>query len=36
MINSIDDIKLGIIGSGYVGLPLALEYSKKRIEIGFD
>ena len=36
MINSIDDIKLGIIGLGYVGLPLALEYSKKRIVIGFD
>ena len=35
MINSIDDIKLGIIGLGYVGLPLALEYSKK-IVIGFD
>jgi len=32
MINTIKDIKLGIIGLGYVGLPLALEFSKNRIE----
>ncbi len=36
MINSIKKIKLGIIGLGYVGLPLALEFSKKRKVIGFD
>ena len=36
MINSNKDIKLGIIGLGYVGLPLALEFSKKRNVIGFD
>ena len=29
MINKIKDIKLAIIGLGYVGLPLALEFSKK-------
>ena len=28
--------KIGIIGLGYVGLPLALEFSKKNIVIGFD
>jgi nucleotide sugar dehydrogenase len=30
------DIKLGVIGLGYVGLPLAVEFSKKRKVIGFD
>ena len=30
------DLKLAIIGLGYVGLPLALEFSKKKIVIGFD
>lgn len=29
-------IKLAIIGLGYVGLPLFLEFSKKRNTIGFD
>ena len=29
-------IKLAIIGLGYVGLPLALEFGKKRNVIGFD
>ena len=28
--------KLGIIGLGYVGLPLAIEFGKKRNVIGFD
>lgn len=36
MINSISDIKLAIIGLGYVGLPLAVEFGKKRDVIGFD
>ena len=31
MINKIKDLKLAIIGLGYVGLPLALEFSKKKI-----
>ena len=30
------DLKLAIIGLGYVGLPLALEFAKKKIVIGFD
>ena len=30
------DINLAVIGLGYVGLPLALEFSKKRKVIGFD
>ena len=36
MINSNKELKLAIIGLGYVGLPLALEFSKKRSVIGFD
>ena len=28
--------KIAIIGLGYVGLPLAVEFSKKRDVIGFD
>ena len=31
-----EDINLGVIGLGYVGLPLALEFAKKRKVIGFD
>jgi len=30
------DIKLAIIGLGYVGLPLALEFAKKKKVVGFD
>ena len=30
------DIQIGIIGLGYVGLPLAVEFSKKFPVIGFD
>ena len=36
MINSNKDLRLAIIGLGYVGLPLALEFAKKRSVIGFD
>ena len=36
MINAIKDIKVAIIGLGYVGLPLALEFAKKRKVTGFD
>jgi UDP-N-acetyl-D-galactosamine dehydrogenase len=32
----LSDIKLGIIGLGYVGLPLAVEFGKKRPVLGFD
>jgi len=30
------DLKLAIIGLGYVGLPLAVEFGKKRAVVGFD
>jgi UDP-N-acetyl-D-glucosamine/UDP-N-acetyl-D-galactosamine dehydrogenase len=36
MINKSKDLQLAIIGLGYVGLPLALEFAKKRKVIGFD
>jgi len=36
MISESKNLKLAIIGLGYVGLPLALEFSKKREVIGFD
>ncbi len=36
MIKSINEIKLGILGLGYVGLPLAVEFAKKRRVVGFD
>ncbi|MHC5347857.1 Vi polysaccharide biosynthesis UDP-N-acetylglucosamine C-6 dehydrogenase TviB [Metapseudomonas furukawaii] len=32
----IEDVKLAIIGLGYVGLPLAVEFGKKRPVVGFD
>jgi UDP-N-acetyl-D-galactosamine dehydrogenase len=32
----IKDIKLAIIGLGYVGLPLAVEFGRKRSVVGFD
>ena len=33
---STKDLKLAIIGLGYVGLPLAVEFGKSRAVIGFD
>jgi UDP-N-acetyl-D-galactosamine dehydrogenase len=36
MINDIENLNLAIIGLGYVGLPLALEFAKKKSIIGFD
>ena len=33
---TLDQIKLAIIGLGYVGLPLAIEFAKKRDVLGFD
>jgi UDP-N-acetyl-D-galactosamine dehydrogenase len=36
MINKNEDLKLAIIGLGYVGLPLALEFAKKKSTIAFD
>ena len=31
-----EDLKLAVIGLGYVGLPLAAEFAKYRPVIGFD
>ena len=36
MHESLTDIKIGIIGLGYVGLPLAVEFGKKFPVLGFD
>ena len=33
---TIDNIKIAIIGLGYVGLPLAVEFGKKYTTVGFD
>lgn len=33
---SIDHKKIGVIGLGYVGLPLAVEFGKSRSVLGFD
>lgn len=32
----LEDVKLAVIGLGYVGLPLAIEFGKYRSVIGFD
>ncbi len=32
----LDDVKLAVLGLGYVGLPLAVEFGKKRSVVGFD
>jgi UDP-N-acetyl-D-galactosamine dehydrogenase len=32
----LENLKLAIIGLGYVGLPLAVEFGKKRSVVGFD
>ncbi|MBC7203622.1 MAG: Vi polysaccharide biosynthesis UDP-N-acetylglucosamine C-6 dehydrogenase TviB, partial [Pusillimonas sp.] len=32
----IADVKLAVVGLGYVGLPLAVEFGKKRPVLGFD
>ena len=36
MIKKKEDLKIAVIGLGYVGLPLAIEFSKKKNVIGFD
>ena len=33
---SLSDVRIGIIGLGYVGLPLAVEFGKKFPTLGFD
>ena len=36
MINKLEESKIAVIGLGYVGLPLAVEFSKKYPVVGFD
>ena len=30
------DLRIAVVGLGYVGLPLAVEFGRKRSVIGFD
>jgi UDP-N-acetyl-D-galactosamine dehydrogenase len=32
----LEDVKLAVVGLGYVGLPLAVEFGKQRAVVGFD
>ncbi len=32
----LDELKIAVIGLGYVGLPLAVEFGKQRDVVGFD
>ena len=36
MLHASNEIKIAIIGLGYVGFPLAVEFGKKYPTIGFD
>ncbi|MBC6445397.1 MAG: nucleotide sugar dehydrogenase, partial [Alphaproteobacteria bacterium GM202ARS2] len=36
MVHSLDEVRLGIVGLGYVGLPLAVEFGKTFDVVGFD
>lgn len=36
MFMNLSDIKLAVVGLGYVGLPLAVEFGKHRSVVGFD
>lgn len=33
---NLDNARIGIIGLGYVGLPLAVEFGKRYPTVGFD
>lgn len=33
---NINDLKIAVIGLGYVGLPLAVEFGKQHSVVGFD
>src|SRR5262245_6710352 len=35
-LSSLEDTRIGIIGLGYVGLPLAVEFGKRYPTVGFD
>ena len=32
----LEDLKIAVIGLGYVGLPLAVEFGRMRSTVGFD
>jgi len=32
----LEDVNLAVVGLGYVGLPLAVEFGKKMRVVGFD
>ena len=34
--NLLNKIKLAVVGLGYVGLPIAVEFGKKRKVVGYD
>ena len=34
--NNLNDVKIAVIGLGYVGLPLAVEFGKAKRTLGFD
>ncbi|MCI4412110.1 MAG: Vi polysaccharide biosynthesis UDP-N-acetylglucosamine C-6 dehydrogenase TviB, partial [Thiotrichales bacterium] len=36
MIVNLSNVRIGIVGLGYVGLPLAVEFGKKFDVVGFD
>ena len=33
---NLENVKIAVVGQGYVGLPLAIEFGKKYETIGFD
>jgi UDP-N-acetyl-D-galactosamine dehydrogenase len=35
-VKPLNEVKIAVIGLGYVGLPLAVEFSKKYPVVGFD
>jgi UDP-N-acetyl-D-galactosamine dehydrogenase len=35
-LRSLEDVRIGVIGLGYVGLPLAVEFGKRYPTVGFD
>jgi UDP-N-acetyl-D-galactosamine dehydrogenase len=35
-LQSLENVRIGVVGLGYVGLPLAVEFSKRYSTVGFD
>ncbi|HMB73946.1 MAG TPA: Vi polysaccharide biosynthesis UDP-N-acetylglucosamine C-6 dehydrogenase TviB [Gammaproteobacteria bacterium] len=33
---ALDDLRIGVVGLGYVGLPLAVEFARRYLTVGFD